>query len=101
MRLRSTDPLDTPLINFHYFNELTCPGEGDQTIRISLALVDGVKFVRGIAKQARTGSTRVTSEEHPGRERRRPAGRRRSEIKDWIRREAWGHHACGTCRMGP
>ena len=22
-------------------------------------------------------------------------------IKDWIRREAWGHHACGTCRMGP
>src|SRR5213078_2290739 len=20
---------------------------------------------------------------------------------DWIRRVAWGHHACGTCRMGP
>ncbi len=25
-----------------------------------------------------------------------PAG-----IKEYIKREAWGHHACGTCRMGP
>ena len=24
-----------------------------------------------------------------------------ARIKDWIRRDAWGHHACGTCRMGP
>src|SRR5262249_24370890 len=24
-----------------------------------------------------------------------------AKIKDWIRRDAWGHHACGTCRMGP
>ena len=22
-------------------------------------------------------------------------------IKEWVLREAWGHHACGTCRMGP
>ena len=22
-------------------------------------------------------------------------------IKRWVAREAWGHHACGTCRMGP
>ena len=21
-------------------------------------------------------------------------------LEDWVRREAWGHHACGTCRMG-
>ena len=22
------------------------------------------------------------------------------ELADWVQDEAWGHHACGTCRMG-
>ena len=21
-------------------------------------------------------------------------------LRDWLRTQAWGHHACGTCRMG-
>ncbi len=23
------------------------------------------------------------------------------QIAEWVRAEAWGHHACGTCRIGP
>ena len=100
VRLRSDDPLDTPLINFHYFNETSKPGGADDDPDLA-AIVDGVKFVRGIADVAKLFSVfkGVRTESHPGRD-EVPAGND-AQIKDWIRREAWGHHACGTCRMGP
>ena len=25
----------------------------------------------------------------------------RHAIAEWVMKEAWGHHACGTCRIGP
>lgn len=105
VRLRSADPRDTPDINFHYFNELTC---GDKSILDPdlAALVEGVKFVRGIADQSRKFPLLITSfgprlgeEIHPGY-RDVPDGDEEA-MKAWIRRVAWGHHACGTCRMGP
>jgi choline dehydrogenase-like flavoprotein len=111
VRLRRADPRETPLINFHYFNEKTRPGQARNDPDL-LALVDGVKFVRGI--------TRVPwwrawwwpwFEDHPtdGGPLPRPTTTREQPvptendlaIKEWILREAWGHHACGTCRMGP
>src|SRR6266508_316412 len=97
--LRSADPRDPPIVNFHYFNEVRCPGEGDKDPDL-VALVEGVKFVRGIAKIAGSWflGRRVKGEIHPGRD--APEGND-ARIKDWIRRDAWGHHACGTCRMGP
>jgi choline dehydrogenase-like flavoprotein len=100
VRLRSADPKDPPVINFHYFNELTCPGDGDQDPDL-LALVEGVKFVRGIADIAgkRLFGASVASEAYPRRDEVPPEDEQ--AIKDWIRRVAWGHHACGTCRMGP
>lgn len=24
-----------------------------------------------------------------------------NQVAQWVRNEAWGHHACGTCRIGP
>ena len=98
VRLRSTDPLDTPEINFHYFNE-TCRAGGADDDPDLLALLEGVKFVRGIADVAGKFYFQVRNEAHPGRE-QVPVGNEQA-IKDWIKREAWGHHACGTCRMGP
>lgn len=94
VKLRSHDPLVTPDINFHYFKEESGKGDKDEADDL-LAIVDGVKFVRGIAKHA---SLVVNREAHPAAI--APADDDLA-IKDWIRRESWGHHACGTCRMGP
>ena len=97
VRLRSGDPLQTPEINFHSFREGSADG-GDKDPDVD-ALVDGVKFVRGIAKDARW---KVSGEFHPGVQEvpavDDPEDRK---LRDWIRRVAWGHHACGTARMGP
>ena len=93
--LRSADPRDTPLINFHYFNELNRPGEAMEDPDL-LAVVQGVKFVRGITGNAWWV---VRRESYPGPE-MVPTGDD-AKIKEWILRDAWGHHACGTCRMGP
>lgn len=95
VRLRDANPLETPEINFHYFQEGSegTTGDGDDDL---LALVDGVKFVRGIAQHAKLF---VHKEDHPGLD-VVPDGDD-GKLKDWIRRQAWGHHACGSCRMGP
>jgi choline dehydrogenase-like flavoprotein len=94
VELRSSNPLETPIINFHYFQEESGEVDNDEADDL-LAIVDGVKFVRSIAKHAHLV---VKREVHP-------AGIAPADddlaIKDWIRRESWGHHACGTCRMGP
>jgi choline dehydrogenase-like flavoprotein len=87
--LRSADPRDPPDINFRYFED------GDdwdgQDLR---SVVDGIKFVRkatealyekGIAKQ----------ELLPGR-----AVQTDDELMDFVRHQAWGHHASCTCPIG-
>ena len=89
------NPLRPPEINFHYFNE-TSREEGDESDPDLDALVHGVEFVRGIARCARR---KVRTEEHPGLSAVPPGNDER--IRQWIVREAWGHHASGTCRMGP
>ena len=94
VRLRSRDPLKTPEINFHSFREGSEDG-ADQDPDVD-ALVDGVKFVRGIAGNAWWV---VRDEFHPGRQ--EVPAYDDARLRDWIRRVAWGHHACGTCRMGP
>jgi choline dehydrogenase-like flavoprotein len=95
VRLRDANPLETPEINFHYFQEGSEGTTGDDDDDL-LALVEGVKFVRGIARHA---TLFVNKEDHPGKD-VVPDGDD-GKLKDWIRREAWGHHACGSCRMGP
>lgn len=92
--LRSKDPFQTPLINFHSFHEVSRPGKSDTDPDL-LALMDGVRFVRDVAKRAGF----VSDEFYPGYKDVPPDDE--EKIKNWIRREAWGHHACGTCRMGP
>jgi choline dehydrogenase-like flavoprotein len=94
VRLRSSDPFETPEINFHSFHELSRPGKSNDDPDL-LSLVDGVRFVRDVAQRAGF----VSSEFYPGYDKVPPEDEQ--SIKDWIRRETWGHHACGTCRMGP
>ena len=95
VRLRTVDPRDTPLINFNSFRTVSDPQDSKHDADV-LALLDGVKFVRGILSHAQSV---VGDEVHPGTS--LVPQKNDEAAKEWIRRDAWGHHACGTCRMGP
>lgn len=87
VKLRSTNPQDVPEINFHYFDE------GNDTKGEDLqAVVEGVKFVRELTDQS---DLFIKTEMLPGGE-----IDQEDEVKQFIKDEAWGHHACGTCRIG-
>jgi len=88
VKLRSDDPRDTPAINFHYFEEGT-----DTASRDLNAVVEGIKMARSInadlqtiiSKEVVPGSTVMTTE----------------DITNFVRNEAWGHHASCSNKMGP
>lgn len=95
VRLVSTDPLKRPRINFNYFGTVANPPPAtDPDLD---AVLDGVKFVREIAKAA--GHV-VTTEANPAGDPQVVATGTDDGIRNWIRQVCWGHHACGTCRMG-
>jgi choline dehydrogenase len=85
--LRSADPRDTPRIDFHYFDEGT-PGGDDLD-----AVVEGVETVRRIIDRCENV---IEEEILPGKQ-----VASRDEIRQFIRDNAWGHHASCTCRIGP
>lgn len=87
VKLRSASPQDVPEINFHYFNE------GNDTKEEDLqAVVEGVKFVREMTEKT---DLFIKSEMLPG-----VNIDEEQELKEFIKNEAWGHHACGTCKIG-
>jgi choline dehydrogenase-like flavoprotein len=88
--LRSADPRDPPDVNFHYFEEGT--DEGGQDLD---AVVAGIKFVRLMTEPIRRQGL-ITREVLPG-----PAVQTDEELKDFVRNEAWGHHASCSCAIGP
>jgi len=85
--LRSSDPRDTPLINFNYFRE---GGNEDLT-----AVVDGIRFVRRLC-DALKNQGMIAEEELPGSKLTSD-----QDLKDHVRANAWGHHASCTCAIGP
>ena len=87
VRLRSRDPRDTPLINFHYFKQ---GGEEDLT-----AVLEGIRFVRRLSEVLKKRGM-IEAEEWPGEQVRTD-----DELKDFVRANAWGHHASCTCKIGP
>jgi len=86
VRLRSAEPHDTPDINFRYFDDGNGAWQNDLD-----GVVSGIEFVRKIT--ARTAS--AFDEIVPG-----PQVRTRDELRDFVKDNAWGHHACGTCKIG-
>jgi choline dehydrogenase len=86
--LRSTDPRDPPHVNFRYFDE-----GNDAAAEDLESVVDGVEFVRRLMKRA---DDVIERELVPG-----PGVRTREDIAEFVRNEAWGHHASGTCKLGP
>jgi choline dehydrogenase-like flavoprotein len=89
VELRSAQPWDTPAINFQYFGDGSRIGDPDLD-----ALVSGVQFVRGM-NQHLAGEGLILSEETPG-----PAYTTADQVREFVRNEAWGHHASCTCRIG-
>jgi choline dehydrogenase len=88
--LRSADPLDTPLINFHYFCEGT--PDGDQDLD---SVVEGIRFVRRMSASLRRKGV-IREERLPGN-----ACQTQDELREYVRSNAWGHHASCTCAIGP
>jgi hypothetical protein len=84
VRLRESYPFRRPEIHFQYFSE----GAHDL-----LAIREGVDFVMRILEPGRADGS-IQSIERPGLD------NFQGNIDDWIRHTAWGHHACGTCRIG-
>jgi choline dehydrogenase-like flavoprotein len=97
--LRSSDPFDTPGICFHSFDE----GGIEHWEKDVAALVEAVNAMR----EVNGGSNSPFAEEiQPERYLAQVNALRRTHnepeytLADWIKNEAWGHHACGTCRIG-
>ena len=87
--LRSADPQDVPVVAFRYFEEGSDPAGEDLR-----AVVAGIRFVRHMTAPLRRSGL-IEAEELPG-----PAVQTDAELAQFVRDHAWGHHACGTCRIG-
>ena len=86
VRLRSADPLERPEIQFSYFQDADAKADLD-------SMVEGVRFVRRIANSL---GHLIKEETIPGRN-----VYTEKDIQQFVRNNAWGHHACGTCAMKP
>jgi choline dehydrogenase-like flavoprotein len=87
VRLQSIDPRDPPEINFHYFDDGTDYGQSDlesvlQGVKIVRELCDRIK---SLGREEIVPGTKVDSDD---------------EVREWIKKEAWGHHASCTCKIG-
>lgn len=95
VKLRSMNPLDTPEINFHYFNEGDDPQGHDFA-----ALMEGVKIAREL-NDTRLIRELIERPEVPPASMLNPKDPLAlRELRQFVRRESWGHHASCTCKMG-
>lgn len=100
--LRSADPRDTPRIAFHSFGEgdpdpdPARQADAEKDLR---AAVEGMRWGIKVFEDALPLGEPGTSAEF---ERVWPPAEVRSdeELEQWVRDEAWGHHASCTCPIG-
>ncbi|KAF7715042.1 Glucose-methanol-choline oxidoreductase [Penicillium ucsense] len=90
--LRSTDPRDMPIINFNSFDAGVTEGGGDE--KDVQAVYEAMQFSRKIFHDL-IPLDGGFEEVWPG-----PNVTTETEMKDFIKREAWGHHACCTAAIG-
>jgi choline dehydrogenase len=86
VRLRSACPLDPPEINFNYFDPACDPDGSDAE-----AVAGAVEFVRRISAR----NTAIQRETIPG-----PDVASHEQILEFVKNNAWGHHASCTNPMG-
>jgi len=88
--LQSADPRDPPRINFRYFDEGSDRAQDDLE-----AVVDGVQFVRRISANLRRDGL-IAGEHLPGDQ-----VETEEQLREFVRNQAWGHHASCSCPIGP
>jgi choline dehydrogenase len=95
VRLRSANPLERPEINFAYFND-GANGLEDPDLQ---AMVNGVEFVRDIGRNIEAAMFAPSfgrfDEVFPG-----PDVAGAEAVAEFVRNEAWGHHASCTAKIG-
>ncbi len=89
VKLRSSDPRDTPLINFNYFSSNTNMLEDEDLS----AVVDGIEIVRRINSRLQDISQ---SEIFPGN-----SVQSREDLGAFVIDQTWGHHCSCSNKMGP
>jgi choline dehydrogenase-like flavoprotein len=87
--LQSADPRDPPRIDFRYFDE-----GSDHSGQDLEAVIDGVRFVRGISSDLRKQGL-IAEEQLPG-----DGVQTDEQLRDFVRDHAWGHHASCSCPIG-
>jgi choline dehydrogenase len=94
VQITTTDPRDMPDINFNYFDTGTGGGAGDRDLQ---AVAEGVMLAREIGSNV-NGSLleglQSFTEDRPGDDKADDG------LKEFIKNEAWGHHASCTCPIG-
>jgi choline dehydrogenase len=90
VRLRSADPRDMPLVDFHYFEE-----GSDEAGEDLKAVLEAIRFVRRMtAPLLKSGW--IAEELAPGAD-----AQSDEALADYVRNTAWGHHASCSCPIGP
>jgi choline dehydrogenase len=88
--LRSANPRDTPLVNFRYFEE-----GSDKSGEDLKAVVTALRFVRRMTQELKRDGL-IRREELPGE-----SVQTDEQLADYVRNNAWGHHASCSCAIGP
>ncbi len=103
VRLVDSNPRRTPEINFHYFDEGYTDARGN---RDASALSNDLEAVCAGVELARSINDFAVNKLPIGLKGREvwpaaaaPAGDKAS-LREWVKNEAWGHHASCTARMG-
>ena len=96
VQLKSADPLDTPLINFNYFDTGNTAGGAD-SLDVQ-AIVQAINMSREALQEYNKysilgGDSFV--EENPG-----PDVQSDEDLAQYIKDRAWGHHASCSCPIG-
>ena len=89
VKLRSSDPFDTPNINFHYFEEGS-EGAADDLDSV----VAGIRFVRNVTSKLIDRGL-ILGEDEPS-----ASAKTDEELRQFVRDNAWGHHASCSCPIG-
>jgi choline dehydrogenase len=88
VKLRSNNPRDTPIINFNYFAE-----GGKEDLQ---AMAEGIEFGRKVFRSVDAPVGPFT-EVQPCTD---TTACSTDVDKDYIKTQAWSHHASGSCKMG-
>jgi choline dehydrogenase len=88
--LRSSNPRDMPMVNFRSFEE-----GSDATGDDLKSVVTALRFVRRMTQELKQSGL-IEQEELPG-----DAVQTDEQLADYVRDNAWGHHASCSCAIGP